>query len=192
MGTLFWLTFSSSRGLATGQGTRWPTGSPRCPQTQVAEAPQTLRRTKSRLRRPPGSRPSGRRPPPPPPRFLSAPGSPRAQQGLRSRRISRKIPQPAGPRRVRASRREGVTGKGHRPNRPQSPCSSESAGAGASSPHQSTWGGERGGAQAPGRHVSLKDPVSGRRARTGFRLHSQPAYFGPDGLRRHVDRARLL
>lgn len=118
MGTLFWLTFSSSRGLATGQGTRWPTGSPRCPQAQVAETPQTLRRTKSRLRRPPGSRPSGRRPPPPPPRFLSAPGSPRAQQGLRSRRISRESP-PA----CRAPPRSRVTpGRSYRERAPAQPA----------------------------------------------------------------------
>lgn len=37
---------------------RWPTGSPRRPQAQAAEAPETLRRTKYRLGRPPGSRPS--------------------------------------------------------------------------------------------------------------------------------------
>lgn len=114
------------------------------PQRQEAAAPWWSSQDQARLGCPLGSRPSGRRPPPAPPRFLSAPRSPRAQRGLRTRRS----PSPVGPRRVRASRREGVTGKGHRPNRPQGPCSSESAGAGASSPHRSTWGAERGGAQA--------------------------------------------
>lgn len=89
---------------------------------------------------------------------------------------------PAPPRpRLRASRREGVTGKGHRPNRLQRPCSSQSAGPGASRPHQRSPGpGEgRGAGTSGGGHVTLKGSARGSHGLNWSRAPTLRICFDP-------------
>lgn len=124
-----------------------------------------------------------------PGRALSAPGFPRARGGGVGGGTGNEGELPGEPRacpapprpRLRASRREGVTGKGHRPNRLQSPSSSESARRGASGPLQRRPepGEGRGAGTSEASHVTLKGSAHPKRGQYGSRTSASRIYFDP-------------